>query len=145
MTAETLLSRLDKVKSTKPGHWLACCPGPLHQRGDRNPSLSITVGDDDRVLVKCFAGCDVAAITAAIGLEMADLFPPRATHYAGPLPRYQRPRIAPGDLLKIVVREACIIALAGDELMAGPLSPPDLERLRIAVRRLFAVMAGSAR
>jgi putative DNA primase/helicase len=34
--------------------WLACCC--CHE--DRSPSLSLKDGDDGKLLVKCFAGCD---------------------------------------------------------------------------------------
>ena len=41
------------------GGWLVSCPCPNHGngRGDRNPSLSVSDGDDGRLLVRCFAGC----------------------------------------------------------------------------------------
>ena len=51
--------------------WMARCPA----HDDANASLSIGVGDDDRVLLHCFAGCSVEAIVAALGLTMADLMP----------------------------------------------------------------------
>ena len=54
--------------------WLARCPGPLHARGDLNPSLSISEGRDRRVLLHCFAGCSMEAICAATGIEPSDLF-----------------------------------------------------------------------
>jgi putative DNA primase/helicase len=40
--------------------WLVCCPCPNHGkgRGDRYPSLSVADGDDGRLLLRCFAGCD---------------------------------------------------------------------------------------
>lgn len=40
--------------------WLVCCPCPNHGkgRGDISPSLSVADGDDDRLLLRCFAGCD---------------------------------------------------------------------------------------
>jgi hypothetical protein len=40
--------------------WLVRCPCPNHGkgRGDRNPSLSVNDGDDERLLLHCFAGCD---------------------------------------------------------------------------------------
>lgn len=66
---ERLLPRLDLLKETGAGTWMACCPA----HDDRRPSLSIKDGDD-RVLLHCFAGCPVEDITAAIGLEMRDLF-----------------------------------------------------------------------
>lgn len=39
--------------------WLVSCPCPNHGkgRGDRFPSLSIADGDDGRLLLRCFAGC----------------------------------------------------------------------------------------
>lgn len=138
---DDLLSRLDKVRPTGPGRWSASCPGPLHNHGDRNPSLSIATGDDDRVLLKCFSGCDVSEIVAAVGLTLSDLFPPRSSNYAGPVPAHRRPKISDRDLLAIIRREVCIVAQAGEELLIGPLSLPDLERLRSAVQRLFGVLA----
>ncbi|ABW09730.1 hypothetical protein Franean1_0264 [Parafrankia sp. EAN1pec] len=48
---------------------------PAHPDG--SPSLSVGTGRDSRVLLTCQAGCDLDAITAAVGLVQADLFPPR--------------------------------------------------------------------
>jgi putative DNA primase/helicase len=44
--------------------WLVRCPCPNHGkgRGDRFPSLSVADGDDDRLLLRCFAGCDFVDI-----------------------------------------------------------------------------------
>ena len=142
---DRLLERLERVKVTGPGRWSASCPGPLHQRGDRNPSLSVAVGDDGRALVRCFSGCEVSAIVAAIGLELSDLFPPRPITHAGPIPAHRRPKISDRDLLAVIRREVIIIAQAGEELLTGPLAPPDLERLRTAVRRLFGVLSEAGR
>jgi hypothetical protein len=52
--------------------FVARCPG--HE--DRSASLSIGTGADGRALLWCFAGCPVENIVAAIGLSMADLYPP---------------------------------------------------------------------
>lgn len=41
---------------------------------DRNPSLVVTRGNDDRALLHCFGGCKVADILARLNLRMADLF-----------------------------------------------------------------------
>lgn len=71
--AERLLERLEAVRETGPGRWLARCPS--HEDG--RPSLSIREGDDGRVLAHCFAGCPVEEIVSAVGLELSDLFPPR--------------------------------------------------------------------
>lgn len=42
---------------------------------DKMASLSVKAGDDGRVLVRCFAGCDVSAIAASVRWEVKDLFP----------------------------------------------------------------------
>jgi 5S rRNA maturation endonuclease (ribonuclease M5) len=69
VTVGVLLDRLERVKRAGKG-WEACCPA--HE--DRNPSLSISVGDDGRVLLFCHAGCSVDAIVAKLGLSLSDLF-----------------------------------------------------------------------
>jgi putative DNA primase/helicase len=48
--------------------WLVRCPVPSHGkgRGDRSPSLSVADGDDGRLLVRCFAGCDFFAVLDAL-------------------------------------------------------------------------------
>lgn len=52
---------------------------PAHE--DHNPSLSVR-RIDGQVLVHCFAGCDTAAVVAALGLTMRDLFDdPRGVTY----------------------------------------------------------------
>jgi hypothetical protein len=57
----------------------ACCPG---HGGDNPSALKVAVGADGRALLWCFAHqCDVEAITAALGLQVADLFPDG--HYRG--------------------------------------------------------------
>ena len=137
---DRLLSRLERVKATSPGKWSASCPGPLHNHGDRSPSLSIATGDDGRALIRCFTGCSPSEIVSAVGLSLSDLFPPRPAHHDRPFPGYQRPKISDRDLLEIIRREVAIIATAGEELIAGPLSLPDLERLRTATRRLFSTL-----
>jgi hypothetical protein len=59
-----VLERLDGVKRAGSGYIARC---PAHD--DRNPSLSVRLGDHGRVLLKCHAGCDYAAIVAAVGIE----------------------------------------------------------------------------
>lgn len=74
MTIDALLDRLDGVRQTGAGRFMARCPA----HADRNPSLSIRALDDGRVLLHCFAGCEVADVVGAVGLTISDLFPPRA-------------------------------------------------------------------
>ena len=51
MGVDMLLSKLDGVKRTGPGRWLAKCPA--HE--DRRASLAIREGDVGKTLVHCFA------------------------------------------------------------------------------------------
>jgi putative DNA primase/helicase len=50
------------------GGYLVRCPLPSHGqgRGDRRPSLSVSDGDDGRLLVRCFAGCDPLDVLAEL-------------------------------------------------------------------------------
>lgn len=68
---ELLHARDANVRPQGRGH-TALCPG--HDDRKKN-SLKIDEGDDGRVLLRCYAGCDVDRIVAALGLEMRDLFP----------------------------------------------------------------------
>jgi hypothetical protein len=56
-----ILRRLDAVRRAGAG-WLARCPA--HE--DREPSLSIGIGQDGKVLLHCFAGCAFEAILDAV-------------------------------------------------------------------------------
>lgn len=59
--------------SSSVGKWMAQCPA----HDDRQASLSIREADD-RVLLNCFAGCEVPAICEALGLRLSELFERRA-------------------------------------------------------------------
>ena len=68
MTVDEFHARLERVKKNGTG-WMACCPA--HE--NRRASLGVGVGEDDRILAKCWAGCRVDAIVAALeALEDGD-------------------------------------------------------------------------
>jgi len=81
---DRLLERLEGVRSYGDGY-VARCPCPNHGegRGDFNPSLSVSEGDDRRVLLHCFAGCEAKDIAHALNLQLADLFEQRNGHGGG--------------------------------------------------------------
>lgn len=59
------------ARVTKSGSgYMARCPAHDDQTG----SLSIKEGNDGRVLLKCFAGCEFGAILRAIGMTASDTF-----------------------------------------------------------------------
>jgi hypothetical protein len=71
MKIQDFLDKLEKVRKSREHQWQACCPA----HDDRTPSLSIALGDDERILLTCHAGCDVQSILQALHLELQDLFP----------------------------------------------------------------------
>jgi hypothetical protein len=128
--ADALLSRLHKVRGRN-GSWVACCPA--HE--DRSPSLSIRE-DGDRVLVHCFAGCDVADVVAAVGLGLEDLFPPRVQS-TPEQPQQRRTRLYAGDVLRCLHAEALVVMVAAHNLANGVrLTQEDRDRLGVAWQRI---------
>lgn len=86
MTINDMLARFERPKRTGKG-WVVRCPG--HE--DKTASLSI--GEDNgKLLLKCFAGCSVAAICAAMGLQVKDLFSENGNGHVkvAPLPEPER-------------------------------------------------------
>ena len=64
-----VLSRLPDARRTGSA-WAAKCPA----HDDEHASLSIGIGEDNRVLLHCHAGCSTEDIVQALGLTMSDLF-----------------------------------------------------------------------
>jgi hypothetical protein len=130
MSSTTLLSRIEGVRQTGAGRWLARCPA----HDEKHPSLSIRELDDGRVLVHCFAECATEQVLAAVGLQFDDLFPPRAPAIGSPPIRHPFPA---ADVLQAVAFEAKVVYLTAEILRRGDaLSDADRQRLRTAVLRL---------
>lgn len=129
MSADALISRLEKAKRTGSGTWLACCPA--HE--DRSPSMSVREMDDGRVLVHCFAGCGVDAILGAVGLEFDALFPPKPIENA---PRVRRPYPA-ADVLEALAGESLFVATVACSMANGyEVTETDKDRLLLAQGRI---------
>jgi hypothetical protein len=125
ISAEELLSRLEGVRRNGEGRWMARCPS----HGDKAPSLSIREGDEGRVLLHCFSGCEFTAIVAALGLTPQQLFPPSAEPW-----RPRRPRPDP----ERETRE-------GLERLARLHVPPAPERMRKELRFIGHLLLGGTR
>ncbi len=87
---DRVLGKLEGVKANGAG-FMARCPVHEASGNGHRPSLSVKQ-DGDRVLLKCFGGCETAAVLGAIGLNLRDLFAdeskPKArtkTHKLGPI------------------------------------------------------------
>lgn len=65
------LSLLNGVRRTGPRQWEARCPA----HDDQRPSLSVSEGDDGRVLVYCQAGCHLLQVIRPLGVSVGSLHP----------------------------------------------------------------------
>jgi hypothetical protein len=128
--AAKLLDRLERVKQTAPGRWLARCPA--HE--DKSPSLSIRETDDGRVLLHDFAGCDTEAVLSALGLTLSDLFEKRLPEHSY---RASHSRIPARDLLELISEESSVLAIIAADLLAKKtISEADWSRLSTAAARI---------
>jgi hypothetical protein len=76
MTMQEVLSRLRGVRQCGDG-WEAFCPA--HEDRHRQ-SLSVSTGDDARILLHCHRGCSTDAVLAALRMSMGDLYPAARTN-----------------------------------------------------------------
>ncbi len=136
MSIETVISRLDGVRETAPGKYLARCPA----HDDRSPSLAISEGDDGRVLIHDFAGCQTEDVLSAIGLTFSDVMPERIgqDHVYKPV----RNRISAKDALSTLDHESLVVAIIGaDFLEHKEIDDETWDRLGAAVQRINTTRA----
>ncbi len=132
----TLLELLEGVRETAPGRYIARCPA----HDDRSPSLAIKDGDDGRVLIHCFAGCEPEAILSAIGMTFSDIMPERigTEHSYRPV----RNRISPRDALATLDHESLVVAIIGADILEHKqVDEPTWDRLGAAVQRINSTRA----
>ena len=125
MSADTLLSRLSKVRKMGADRWIACCPS--HQ--DRTPSLSIRECSDGRVLIHCWTGCSVESILDAVGLDFDALFPEKDL---GNLVHREKIPFSHREAMVALVPEAFTIALIGRQMMSGKANDEKTQQALIA-------------
>ena len=127
------VNKLQKVKSVGRDSWQACCPA----HDDKNPSLKIDL-KGEKILIKCWSGCDTESILGAVGMDFDDIFPDR--------PIYQRssgrqPMLSSADALRIVKYEAMVIWMYGQDLKKNKTpSDEDHQRFVLAVSRVNDAM-----
>jgi hypothetical protein len=131
---DAVLSRLERPRERSKGQWSARCPA----HDDRGPSLSVREIDDGRVLLHCFSGCSTPQVLGALGLDLADLFPPREpAPGAGAQPLRRRRLLTAGQALELLDAEALLVASAAATLAAGQsLTDDDRDRLLTASARV---------
>jgi hypothetical protein len=94
MTLDDLLARLDNPRRTGKG-WQANCPAC----GDRKGHLSVGEGDDGRILIHCFHGCQPQDILSVLGLGVPDLFTGPRRNGHSQAPQVGRATLPPKDPL----------------------------------------------
>jgi len=124
-----ILSHFDKVRSTSKNNSYNClCPA----HADRNASLSIKIADDGRVLIHCFAGCDIQNILSAVGLTLDDIIPERI-ELLKPIGK----AFNPYAILKTMKDEALFVYMCASHIEKGEtLEQSDKDKLIDTVQKL---------
>jgi hypothetical protein len=131
--AAKILDRLQRVRQSGEGRWIACCPA----HDDKTPSLSVRETPDGRILLNDFGGCEVDDVLAALGLSFGDLFDKPLAHHLPPVRRGFSAR----ELIELTSHEAQVAALLAADARTRPLTDVETERLAQAADRLSTAQA----
>lgn len=134
---EQWLSRLEKVRKAGAGYTARC---PAHK--DRTASLSVGIGADGKILMKCHAGCSIHDVVSAIGLTISDLFLRRLADTT-PEARKELHALAIRSQVcaaaSVLDHESGVVLIAAGDLKIGRvLSDADHLRLALAGDRIRA-------
>ena len=118
------MNHFDGVRETGNGQYSCRCPA--HE--DKSASLGIKQGDGDRILLNCFAGCDVKSILESAGLDWKDIMNEENLYQA------EKHKFNPFAVLKMLRDEVLVIGLSSVDIRNGkPLNDVDHDRLLKAV------------
>jgi hypothetical protein len=70
---QPFLELLKNVRASGTDKWMACCPAHNDGQHAGGQSLSVSI-KNEKILLKCFAGCATPDIVKTLGLKMSDLF-----------------------------------------------------------------------
>ena len=101
MKAEKLLERLEMVRKTGTGKWIARCPA----HDDGTPSLSVTeIESGNRLLIHCHGGCGALDVLQKIGLDWSALYPDDSDNRYRPLYRSNQDQRAIDDMIVAIAQ-----------------------------------------
>lgn len=125
----SILSHFNKVRATsKSGSYNCLCPA----HDDSSASLSIKICEDGRVLIHCFAGCDIQNILGAVGLSLDDIVPQRID-LLKPIGKAYNPFA----ILKNMKDEALFVYMCANHIERGErLETSDKEKLLDTITKL---------
>lgn len=127
MYLESVLNRFDQVK--KVGSEQYSCRCPAHN--DKTNSLGIKQ-DGDKILLNCFAGCNVKSILDAVGLRWRDIMP-----NDNEMDTQIKKTFNPYAVLKMLRDEVLLVGLCSADIRRGkPLSDVDHNRLMFAISNI---------
>lgn len=131
---DVVLSRLApfKLRENSRDRWRACCPAHI---GSNPSALSVGIGADDAVLLKCWHGCAADEVAHALGLELSDLFPSRSGGGNGPIKR-RRLLTAQQALEQLEVEMTLAQVCSADLAQGKPLPEETRERLLLGAARV---------
>jgi len=132
-----VIPKLEGVRKAGKGY-VAICP----HCGGKRPKLSILEGDDGRLLLHCWGGCNVHDILGAIGLTVSDLFVRRDLRTLSPAERSQmrQDALIPRwrAALEVVTHEATVLLIAAGKMGDGDLLDDDeLKRMRLSATKIL--------
>lgn len=129
---DQILNKISKLKkSTNSNQWTGCCPA--HK--DKNPSFSIKLTDDGRILLHCFTGCTLSEILNSLGLEMSDLYP-KNSDLLGKKPI--KNILSPRDILNVISNEILkVLLIAHDMNQSKSISQDSYSSLEKSVSRIL--------
>jgi hypothetical protein len=112
---DVVLDRLGsyRVRPNGTDRWRSCCPG---HAGSNPSALSIGVGAEGQVLLRCWSGCEVDQVAGALGLELGDLFPPRESGAGKP---QRRRLVTASQALELLDAEMLLAIVASSDLAEG--------------------------
>jgi hypothetical protein len=109
---------------------MASCPS----HADKTASLSLRQLDDGRILLHCFAGCNVHEVLSAIGMTINDLFPQRLQDG-----KPERRPFPAADVLRAIAIEAQVVSIVAADLVEGVvLDAKTKDRVFLAAERINA-------
>lgn len=127
-----LSSRLDKFRRLSEGRYVFSCP--LHR--DTNPSASLTIKPDGKVLMRCFScNANGLEICNAIGVDPVLMYPPTDRHN---YEKQQRSGFSAWQLLHALEKDILVVLIAINDFLLNDKKPcqSDVDYLTDVCKRI---------